>query len=71
MRQSRLMSLVEAIANVTVGYSLAVVTQALVFPMFGFTTTLAQNLGIGAVFTVVSVLRSYALRWLFEALRSN
>jgi hypothetical protein len=71
MRQSRLMSLVEAIANVAVGYSLAVVTQALLFPMFGFTTTFAQNLGIGAVFTVVSVLRSYALRRLFEALRGS
>ena len=35
MRQSRLMSLVEAVANVVVGYGVAVVTQLLVFPLFG------------------------------------
>jgi hypothetical protein len=33
--QSRRMSLVEAIANVVVGYGLAVLTQILVFPLFG------------------------------------
>jgi hypothetical protein len=32
-------------------------------------TTLAQNLKMGAVFTVVSIARSFALRRLFEAIR--
>ena len=41
MRQSRLMSLVEAMANVAVGYGVAVATQLLVFPAFGVATTLA------------------------------
>ena len=35
MKQSRLMSLVEAIANVVVGYAIAVLTQLIVFPWFG------------------------------------
>ena len=35
MKQSRLMSLVEAVTNVAVGYGLAVVTQIIVFPWFG------------------------------------
>jgi hypothetical protein len=70
MRQSRLMSLIEAVANVGVGYTVAVLTQLLVFPLFGMTTTLANNLEIAAAFTVVSLARSYALRRLFEALRS-
>jgi hypothetical protein len=68
-RQSRSMSLVEAVANVVVGYSVAVVTQILIFPVFGLHTTLAQNLKMGAVFTVVSIARSFALRRLFEAIR--
>ncbi|MGS4948275.1 DUF7220 family protein, partial [Meridianimarinicoccus sp. RP-17] len=63
------MSLVEAIANVAVGYGVAVVTQILIFPVFGLHTTLAQNLKMGAVFTVVSIARSFALRRLFEAIR--
>lgn len=67
--QSRFMSLVESVANVFVGYGVAVVTQILIFPIFGLHTTLTQNLKMGAVFTVVSVARSFALRRVFEALR--
>ena len=69
MKQSRAMSLVEAVANVIVGYGVAVVTQMLIFPIFGLQTTLAQNLKMGAVFTIVSLGRSYVLRRLFEAIR--
>ncbi len=63
------MSLVEAVANVAVGYGVAVVTQIVIFPIFGLHTTLAQNLKMGAVFTVVSIARSFALRRVFEAIR--
>lgn len=69
MKQSRAMSLVEAVVNVAVGYGVAVATQILIFPVFGLHTTPAQNLKIGAVFTVVSVARSFALRRLFESIR--
>ena len=44
MKQSRGMSLVESIANVMVGYGVAVATQLLIFPAFGVHVTLAQNL---------------------------
>ena len=69
MKQSRAMSLVESVANVVVGYGVAVVTQILIFPIFGLHTTLAQNLKMGAIFTTVSIVRSYALRRLFERSR--
>lgn len=69
MKQSRAMSLFESFANVAVGYGVAVVTQILIFPIFGLHTTLAQNLMMGAIFTVVSIGRSYALRRLFEEIR--
>ncbi len=69
MKQSRFMSLVEAIANVAVGYGVAVVTQILIFPVFGLHTTLGQNLKMGGIFTIVSLARSFALRRLFEAIR--
>jgi hypothetical protein len=69
MKQSRAMSLVESVVNVIVGYVVAVVTQILIFPIFGLHTTLAQNLQMGAVFTLVSIARSFALRRLFEAAR--
>jgi hypothetical protein len=69
MRQSRLMSLLEAGTNVVIGYGIAVLTQMAVFPLFGLSATIGQNLGIGAVFTGVSLARSYLLRRAFEAMR--
>ena len=69
MKQSRLMSLIESVANVIVGYGVAVVTQILIFPLFGLQTTLGQNLAMGGVFTIVSLARSFLLRRLFEAIR--
>ncbi len=69
MKQSRAMSFIEAITNVAFGYGIAVATQMMVFPVFGLQATLAQNLKMGAVFTIVSICRSFALRRLFEAVR--
>jgi hypothetical protein len=69
MTQSHRMSLIEATANVAVGYALAVATQIVVFPWFGLHPSLGENLGLGALFTAISLLRSYALRRLFERLR--
>ena len=63
------MSLIEAIANVVVGYGIAVITQIIVFPVFGFQLGTRDNLAIGAIFTLVSLVRSFTLRRLFEALR--
>ena len=69
MKQSRLMSMVESLANVLVGYVVAVVMQMAVFPLFGLAVTVTENLLIGLIFTAVSIVRSYALRRGFEALR--
>jgi membrane protein implicated in regulation of membrane protease activity len=70
MKQSRLMSLVEAATNVVVGYGLAIATQIVVFPWFGIETGLAEHLTIGLLFLIVSLLRSYLLRRLFERYRA-
>lgn len=69
MKQTRWMSLVEAVTNVLVGYGVAVATQWAVFPLFGLHATLQENLVIGLIFTAVSLVRSYVLRRAFEALR--
>jgi hypothetical protein len=69
MKQSRLMSLVEAVTNVIVGYGLAVVTQIIVFPWFGLEAALGEHMAIGVAFVAVSLVRSYLLRRLFERIR--
>jgi len=70
MSQSKKMSLVESITNVAVGYFVAVLSQAAIFPIFGIRTTLKDNLLIGLWFTGVSIVRSYALRRVFNAIRN-
>ena len=71
MIQSRAMSLVEATANVAVGYILAIVTQIVVFPQFGINAALEDHLAIGLAFVAVSFARSYLVRRLFERLRGQ
>lgn len=69
MKQTRLMSLVESVANVVVGYGIAVATQLAVFPWFGLPANFDDALAIGAIFTIISILRSFLLRRVFEAMR--
>ena len=70
MTQSRRMSLIEAVANLGVGFVLAVATQIVVFPWFGPHPSLGENLALGAVFVGISLLRSYALRRFFDTIIS-
>lgn len=64
--QTRLMSLVESITNVTIGFGVATGTQIVVFPWFGLEASLGDHMVLGAVFTAVSIARSYTLRRLFN-----
>ena len=58
MAQSRRGSMVEAIVNVLVGYLVAVGAQIAIFPLFGVHLPVSDNLTIGLLFTVVSLIRS-------------
>lgn len=66
MSQSRKASAVEAFANVAIGYWVAVAAQSAIFPMFGITASASEHMAIAALFTAVSLVRSYALRRLFN-----
>lgn len=65
--QSRKMSLIESITNVIIGYFVALLSQLLIFPVFDIHVSLSQNIKIGLFFTVISIIRSYFLRRLFNA----
>jgi hypothetical protein len=66
LMQSRWLSFVESITNIVVGYALAVLTQMIVFPLFGLHASLSENLLIGCFFVGVSLVRSFAIRRLFN-----
>lgn len=67
--QTRLASFVESWGNVAVGLGINLLANWAILPWFGFTPTLRQNLTIGALYTVVSVVRSYCIRRYFNGLR--
>lgn len=67
--QTKLGSFVEAWANIAVGFSINFCANLLVLPMFGFNVHAREAFGIGLVFTVISLARSYILRRYFNGLR--
>ena len=60
--QSKRSSLIEAITNTLIGYVINLGVQVVIYPFYGASFTLSQNLQIGLIFLVVSILRSYLIR---------
>lgn len=69
MTQSRRMSFTESCCSVAIGFIVAILSQLVIFPLFGIHIALSDNLLIGAFFTVISIIRSYAVRRLFNRMR--
>jgi len=65
--QSRKMSIVEQICNVGSGYLISLLVWAyIVVPYWNLEVTVHDNLTITAVFTIVSIVRGYLWRRLFN-----
>lgn len=64
--QSRRHSGVESICNVLVGYGIATGANLVVLPWFGYHVSVQDASVIGAIFTVISLVRSYLLRRAFN-----
>lgn len=66
MMQSKLDSALEAFTNILIGAGIALIAQIIWFPIIGKDFTLAENLATTAFFTLVSFIRSYGIRRLFN-----
>jgi hypothetical protein len=66
--QSRIESLIEAWANVLVGYLVAVAANYWLLPLWGFPVNVQESFEIGLAFTGVSLVRSYIIRRWFNGL---
>lgn len=64
--QSKKHSMIESLANVVIGYTVAIFSQLLIFPLFGLDVPIEHNLMMGLMFTVISLIRSYVLRRVFN-----
>jgi hypothetical protein len=61
-------SLFEAATNIIVGYTINLLANMVIFPLWGWTISLRQNIEIGVIYTVISLIRSYCLRRAFTHL---
>lgn len=60
--QSKIGSLAESLTNIAIGITIGFLSNVLVLPAFGYDVTLADSFYISLVFTVISLVRSYAIR---------
>lgn len=68
MKQSKLMSWLESLINIAVGFGISLLAQMYFLPLLGVTIDFHQNLVFAMIMTVISIVRSFTLRRLFEAL---
>lgn len=64
--QSRRASLLEAFLNILIGFGISVLANLLFLPLWGYAVSPSAAFEIGLLFTLISLLRSYALRRLFN-----
>lgn len=70
--QSRVASLIEQLFNIGSGFLISLcVWEFIVKPVWELNTSFTENLAITALFTVVSIARSYAWRRIFNRLDNN
>ena len=66
MTQSKILSFLEAFANTIIGYVINIAVQFIIYPFYGATFTISQNIQIGLIFMVVSLTRSFIIRRYFN-----
>lgn len=71
MSQTKKGSFIEALGNTIVGWTVNYIANLLILPKFGFNVTYSQAFYIGCIFTVISIVRSYVLRRVFNAIKSR
>ena len=65
LSQARLESFVETVLSTAIGFGVSFTAWPIVAPVFDIEYTLASNLGITAIFTVLSIARGYVVRRFF------
>lgn len=64
--QSRLESFIESWVNIFIGFTLNYFGNLVILPLFGLNVTPGKAFGIGVLFTIISLVRSYYIRRVFN-----
>lgn len=61
--------MIETLTNISVGFVLALISQIVIFHFYDVKMSLMENIEITLWFTVVSIVRGYTLRRIFNSLK--
>lgn len=64
--QSKKQSLKETVISTFIGLAVSLITQIVIFPLYGMQVSFNQNIQITIIFTVVSIARGYLVRRYFN-----
>ena len=65
--QSKMESMIESLTSTSIGVIIGVLLNLTVLPIFGYDVTVTNSLLISIIFTVASIIRSYAVRRIFNS----
>jgi hypothetical protein len=68
MTQSKQKSLIESIVQTIIGLGTSILIQVILYPILGIPVTFSQNIIITLVFFIISIIRGYFVRRIFEKL---
>ena len=71
LMQKRKHSIYESITNVIVGLITSFLIQLAIYPMLSIKVSVNQNIAITVVFFIVSFIRGYVIRRIFNKLQRN
>ena len=69
--QSKTYSFYESIANTAIGFAVNYVANLAILPLFGLHLSHSSQLLMTSIFTVISVLRGYVVRRLFNKIKEK
>ena len=68
MKQTKQKSFIESVIQTIIGLGTSILIQIILYPIMGIPVTFTQNLIITLVFFIVSIIRGYFVRRIFEKL---
>ena len=64
--QSKKYSIIESVANTVIGLVTSFIIQLIIYPLLDIPVSIGQNIIITFVFLIVSIIRGYLIRRLFN-----
>ena len=65
MEQTRIISLIEVVMGTALGFCVSFIAWPFVAHLYGIAYSVQSNLGITAIFTILSIARGYVVRRFF------